>query len=108
MALSSGYGQDNVYYIIQYSPIRNKARHREALSCPKNNALNHGVELCASIVSHNNVADRPSSHHTQNNTPERGTGHKIVTSGALLANTSATILAKILMVGNADTSTVDE
>ena len=84
-------------------------RHRGTNSfCPKWSEPTRGADLCIKVVSHNNVADRPSSHHTQRHTRTRNWTQNRELRGTLLANTSATILAKILMVGNADTSTLDE
>ncbi len=104
MVLFYEYGQDtrrlNVPRKIEY-----KARHRDPVSCPKNIGLTRGVELCALIRSATTWLIAPISHQIQDTTPERGTGHKIVTSGALLDNTSETVWQKSL-VGDADTSTV--
>ena len=101
--LSSMYGQGNLFTYY----MRNKARHRESFPCPKKSKLNRGVELCAltrSVTTTWLIAPAATKYNGSNHDSE--TGHKIVTSGAPLANTSATTLAKILMVGNADTSTV--
>ena len=100
--VSYQYGQGNLFTYY----MRNKARHRESFPCPKKSKLNRGVELCVLSRSVTTWLIAPSATRYNSNTPGCETGHKIVTSGALLANTLETLLAKVLMVSDAETSTV--
>ena len=105
--VSSRYEQDTMD--ISYHKLSSKkSRCRGTVSCSENTNSTRDAGICASIVSHNNVADRPSSHHKPRHTRTRNWTQNRGLRGTLLANTSETILAKILMVGNADTSTLDE
>ncbi len=77
------YGQGNVYSFIQkYSPMRNKDRHRETLSCPKNNGLTHGVDLCALTRSVTTWLIAPAAITYKSSNQDSETGHKIVIGGA--------------------------
>lgn len=103
----SEYGQEiGITYSRQ--PIRSKARHREPVSCPKIIGITRDVELCVNLVaaSDNVVGCLPYQRLDNRNNQDSETGHKIVNYGAPLANTLETLLAKILMVGDAETSTV--
>ena len=103
----SRYGQETgITYNRQ--PIQREARHREPVSCPKIIGITRDVELFALGRSVTTWLIAPAATKYKSSNQDSETGHKIVNYGQLLANTSATILAKILMVGNADTSTLDE
>ncbi len=100
--LSYGYEQDTLDVSIRQS----KSRHRDPVLCPKKRII-RDVGICALTRSVTTWLIAPAATTYNRNNQDSETGHKIVTSGAPLANTSATVLAKILMVGNADTSTLD-
>ena len=88
--------------------MRNKARHRESFPCPKKSKLIRGVELCVNLVAASDSVAGCLPYQQLDNryNQDSETGHKIVNYGAPLANTLETLLAKILMVGDAETSTV--
>ncbi len=101
--LSSWYEQDT----MDVSNQQSKSRHRGTVSCSENTNSARGVGICALTRSVTTWLIAPSATTYNGKNQDSETGQKIVIGGALLANTSETVLAKVLMVGNADTSTLD-
>ncbi len=77
------YGQDTIYSSIsKYNPMRNKARYRGTVSCPKNTSLARGAELCVLTRSVTTWLIAPAATKYNGRNQDSETGQKIVTGGA--------------------------